>query len=1148
MADLFYKVEVEKRISLDLEDEMVKEALGQIAQKAGLRLTYQGEIKNSKKVTLKNESISVSDALASTLDGTGFEPRYSRNGYLLITSADENMGAIENGSGNIVQETITGQITDAEDGGPLPGVNIVIEGTTDGTTTDIDGEYSIDVSDGNNNLVFSSVGYERQVIEIDGRSVIDVAMQQDVNVMDEMVVVGYGVQKKSNATGALEVISGEEISSRPAAQVGQLLQGHSPGMLVSMNMRGGEPGGEQDFQLRGVGSISGDSSPLVLVDGVEMDMNLVDPSSIEDITVLKDASASAVYGSRAAFGVILIETKKGSNQPTRATYSNITSANVPYYVPDMLDSYTYGTVFNQASVNAGVAPSFSSDQMDRIQGFIDGTYEYPYDPENPPTNHWRGRWEGNANMNWPQEFFRDYSVQQKHNLNIEGGNETTQYYTSIGFQDQPGSLNWGNDQYQRYNLLGNVSTQVNDWARFDFSGRYARTETDRANGGVWDDRSGYWMHINILWPTMGMYNIDGTLQNPIQVGLMDGGRVNTINNTARFSVGTEIEPISGWTTNIRYNYTQRSGTTTNLMHPVETNAGNGTIGNIGHVQTGLEEQVRTGHYSVLTGYTQYEQNVGSHYFSAMGGYEYDYDYNRWITGEGYDLASLEVPSISTALGTKEVDDVINHWATQGVFGRLNYNYDEKYLFEMSARYDGSSRFENGQRWGLFPSASVGYNISREDFWEPVEPYVQTLKLRASYGSLGNQTLSPPQMYQNGQALAESFNPNAANYLYLEELPISQRLGRIMNDTRPNYANMPGIRAENLTWETITTTNLGVEAGFLGDRLLMEFDWYHRVTDDMMGPSIELPSVLGASSPRTNNAKLETKGFELSLAWRDMIGEISYNARFGLGDAQTTILEYVNETGNVHTWYAGKKYGDVWGLTTDGLIQEEGESMPDQSYYHANWGPGDVKYKDLDGNDIIDPGAGTLEDHGDLSIIGNTSPRYQLSFSGEVRWKSWDFSMFWQGIASQPFVPSSGSEFWWGKLHSPASAILLNDSHHLDYWRPADEENFLGPNTDAYMPKPYFSTERNKNMQTQSAYVENARYLRLKNLQVGYTLPQSITDITPIQNMRIYFSGENLLTIQSLPGAFEPEGMISSNSLMRTYPISRMFSLGINATF
>jgi hypothetical protein len=433
--------------------------------------------------------------------------------------------------------------------------------------------------------------------------------------------------------------------------------------------------------------------------------------------------------------------------------------------------------------------------------------------------------------------------------------------------------------------------------------------------------------------------------------------------------------------------------------------------------------------------------------------------------------------------------------------------------------------------GFFPSGSVGYNIYKEDFWKPIEHVVEKLKLRASYGSLGNQ--------------------NVANYLYLDKIEVSQRLGRMLDGERPNYANMPAIASNFLTWETVNTVDIGIEAGFLRNRLTAEFDWYKRTTNDMIGPSLELPSVLGTDSRSTNNAKLQTKGFEMFLAWKDKIDEFSYHAKISVGDYMTTILEYTNETGNIDTWYAGKKLGDVWGLTTDRILQTEADvaAMDDQWYYYTTWKPGDIKYKDMNGDGIIEPGSRTLDDHGDLAVIANTTPRYQIGITAGINWGNWDFSMFWQGIAKRSFVPNYYSEYYWGHPGYANSAILLKDSeYHLDYWRPADETNWLGPNTDAYRPRSLFSNERKKNYQTQTRFIDNARYMRLKNLNIGYTFPESVLSRTPIRAARIYFSGENLLTFQSLPKAYEPESMISSDTKMRTYPIHQMYSLGLSITF
>ena len=1128
------------KLNLSMDSVSFEEFVAAVEQQTNYRFVYLNKTIEDVLITAKGKNTSTPKLIASSLAEAGLNYEITESKLVIITP--------ENATSLLQPRTITGTVTD-ENGDPLPGLSISIKGTTVGTVTNLEGEYQIEIDDPSTAvLLFSFVGMHPQEIAIGDQTEINITMISELVDLEEVVVVGYGTQKKVNLTGAIDVVNGDQLADRPAAQTSQLLQGLSPSTMITMKMRGGEPGAEQNIQVRGIGSITGDSSPLVLVDGVEMDMNLVDPSTIESISVLKDASSSAIYGSRAAFGVILIQTKKGANRPVTFSYSNNISVNVPYYTPDMLDSYTYATVFNTARENAGLSPTFGPDQVERIKGYMEGTYEYPYDPEQPPFNHWRGRWDGNANVNWGQEFFEP-SLSQKHNINVEGGNENIQFYTSLGYLNEPGIMRWGNDEHQRYNILANISARANDWLKFDFSGMHTKTSLDRPNGGVWNDRSGYWMHINILWPTMPMYNIDGSIHNPIMVALMDGGRVLTDNSNSRFSFGTEIEPVTGWKTFIKYNYSSLSGTSVNHKYPVPTSIANGTTGNIGFAQSSLEEELRTGSYQVFTAYTQYEKSIQDHYFLAMVGYEHDYSYNRNLFGLGAELITDEVPSISTALGTKDVTDQIYHWATQAGFGRINYNYQGKYLLELNARYDGSSKFAPGQRWGFFPSGSVGYNISRENFWTSIEPYVQRLKLRVSYGSLGNQTIRGPQLIRRGQSFEEVDDPNVTNYLYLEEIPITPRLGRMMDGERPTYADMPAIRSEYLTWETVTTLNLGIEAGFLSNRLNLEFDWYKRITDEMIGPSIGLPSVLGAGAPSTNNAKLETKGFELSLEWKDMISQLSYFGKITVGDYQTTILEYVNETGYVHGWYAGKKFGDVWGLTSAGLIQSDGEAMPDQSYYYATWRPGDMKYVDLNGDGKIDPGINTLDDHGDLSVIANTTPRYQFAITGGVKWRSWDFSMFWQGVAKRNFVPNNMSEYYWGHLRYPNSAILLkNSEYHLDYWRPADETNFLGPNTDAYQPRPIFSRERYKNFETQTRFIDNANYIRLKNLQIGYTLPQSVISRTPIRAFRIYFSGENLLTFQSLPKAFEPESIISSDTYMRTYPIHQMYSLGLNITF
>ncbi len=1124
------------RLSMKVNDQSIEEVLEEIEDASEFFFLYNKDlidVDQKVSVDARNETIK------AILDGIfeGKDIAYTVYDRQIVLS---NIPVIKEMVAQ--QKSVSGKVADS-DGLPLPGVTVVVKGTSNGTVTNADGEYTLNNIPADAVLQFSFVGMRAQEIEVGSQTAINVVMQLDAIGLEEVVAIGYGTQKKVNVTGSVDVVAGDQLVNRPAPNVSLLLQGASPNLNISLSNMGGEPGASQKWQIRGVGSISGNSSPLILVDGVEMDINLLDPESVESISILKDASASAIYGSRAAFGVVLVTTKKGKkNQPVQVQYSNNLSFAVPIYTPSMRDSYTYAIAFNQARANAGLSPTFPDEQVERIKGYMEGTYPYPYDPENPPTSHWRGRWQGNANNNWTKMYYKDYAFQQKHNVNLSGSSEKTQYYFTAGFFDQPGLYTWGADSYKRYNILANLSSQVTDWLRFDFGTKYARTNEDHPIGMVGLPRTYTWSQFINFFPTMPMYNIDGTINNPLVSLLQEGGRILNERNDLWVNLGTEIEPVKGWKTNIRYNYNYQSGSEIQNPKPVTTYVPNGTNGNIGESTTGSISQLFQEKYTLFSAYTSYEKNINKHYLKGLVGYEWDENQYRSLYGSKMDLITPEVVAIRAALGTTKVDDRISHWTTQGVFGRLNYNYDEKYLVEFSARYDGSSRFARGSRWGFFPSFSAGYNIARENFWAPIEPYVNNLKLRVSYGSLGNQ--------------------NVANYLYLATIPVALNYnpgnysnpGYIIGDEIPLYASTPKIISNDLTWETITTFDVGFDADFLNNRLSLVFDWYERITSDMIGPSKQLPSVLGTSTPASNNAKLSTKGIELSIGWRDRVSsDFSYDVKVGLGDYKTTVLEYLNETGNIYSWYPGRVHGDVWGLTTDGIIQTAGEEMWDQSYYYAQWGPGDIKYKDLNDDKKITPGTQTLDDHGDLSVIANTTPRYSYNISVGANWKNFDFKMFWQGIGKRDFVPGN-SEYFWGLIGTPNRSTILEDGVMLDYWRPADETNFLGPNTDAYLPKPYFSGEGNKNLMPQSRYVLNAAYLRLKNLQIGYTVPRKVSEKVFIENARVYISGENLLTFSSLPKLFEPETTVASNpadggvDLGEIYPITQMFSVGVNLTF
>lgn len=1134
-----------QRVTINVKNASIEQVFDRIQQQTGYDFLYNNaHLKDVKPVSLSFRNAELLTVLEACFAGQPLDYQIENTTILVRKKpAPRSDKSIAEAEPEVQDREVTGRVTNTR-GEPLEGVTVTVKGTTVASTTNTLGYYRIAVPQEGKVLVFTSVGYTALESPVGASNTINVVLEEFISDMEGVVVVGYGTQKKVNLTGAVDVVSGEQLANRPAPNVSLLLQGVSPNLSINLNSFGGEPGASQSWQIRGVGSINSNTMPLILVDGVESNVNYLDPETIESISVLKDASASAVYGSRAAFGVVLITTKKGGkDQPTRIGYSNNTSFSVPIYVPDMESSLVYATAFNQAQANAGLTPTFSSGQIERIKGYLDGTYPYEYDPDNPPYSQWRGRWDGNANYNWTREYYKKYTLQQKHNVSLNGGDRKNQYYVNAGIFDQPGAYSWGDDGFKRYNILANLKSQVADWISFEFNTRYARTETNVPIGMVGLERTYTWSQFIDFWPTMPKYNIDGSVANPLMLVLEQGGRIVTENHDLWLNLGTEIEPVKGWKTNLYYRYNYRWGSESRDPRPVPVPIPNGTTGNIGEAASGYRSVLNQGQYDKITAYTSYEKQLGGHYFKVLAGYEQDANKNRVLNGYKTNLITDRVPSINTATGDFTLSDGMSHWATQGVFGRINYNHKEKYLFEASGRYDGSSRFPPGQRWGLFPSASAGYNISRESFWQPVSPYVNTLKLRASYGSLGNQ--------------------NVPNYLYLPIIPIAYRRnasdynnpGYLIGDEVPLYASAPAMVSDKLTWETVTTFDLGIEAGFLDNRLELVFDWYNRTTSDMLGPSVQLPSVLGATVPQTNNAKLSTKGFELSLGWKDRLSEhISYDLRLVVGDSKTTILEYRNESGSINGWYKGRIYGDQWGLVTDRIMQKAGEPMPDQSFYYATWGPGDIVYKDLDGNGVINEGARTLTDHGDLAVIANIRPRYTYGLSGNLRWKGLDLSMIWQGVGKREFLPGTDSEFFWGLNVGPSNSGLFQGGRMLDYWRPADETNLLGPNTDAYFPKPYFSAQRYKNARYQSRYVLNAAYLRLKNLQIGYTVPPALLKRIFVQSARLYVSGENLLTFSKLPKMYEPETAVASNPLDggvdmgETYPISQMFSFGVNLIF
>lgn len=1019
------------------------------------------------------------------------------------------------------EKEIKGQVIDSASGSPLEGVTIQVKGGSSGATTNANGEFSLAVPE-NAVLVVSYLGHQSREVAVNGSSSLRISLSSTATGLDQLVVVGYGKQRKINLTGAVTQISGKEVQNRMASNLVYGLQGLIPNVNVSITNDGGQPGAVPALNVRGPGSLSG-GSPFVLVDGVPQDLNTVNPYDIESITVLKDASASAIYGIKAAYGVILVTTKSGNiNASPSISYSDNVGWSKPTRLPDQASSLEYAQAWNDAFVNAGQPTVFSKEYIARLKQYIKDPKNTPVFPEGYPYPAGFGVYDAsasNANTDWFKAFYKDWQFTQSHNLSVEGGGNTVKYFISGGYYDQGALFRYGDESYKRYNITSNISSNVTPWLQVGLRTRYVRENTDMPH--AYAGLGSYYHEIPRRWPGVPVTDANGHFGTYGLAMMTSGGRDITINNELLNSINIVLTPLKGWTINADVNLkqdlvsrTRHEKTATwydyqNIPYPVPYTFPNW-----------YDNSSQRESYSSSNIYSSYNFERGKHHFTAMIGFQAEVDNYEGVQGLRYDLVSDNIPSLSTATGNVQVSGPKGHWATEGYFGRLNYNYEEKYLLEVSGRYDGTSRFAPGRRWGLFPSVSAGYNIAKESFWNKSASRISLLKIRASYGSLGNQDIS------------------SSYYPYLSNLGVNTNLAWITGSQRPLYITAPGLVSADLTWEVATSFNVGLDAEAFDSRLSLSFDWYRRATDNMFGPIESYPAVLGTKGPQRNNASLVTTGFELTLGWKDKLGALGYNVQFILSDNTTRVTQYKNTSGTLSDYYEGKRLGEIWGYVSRGIYQtdEDVKAGYDQSFLYSHWQAGDVSYLDLNGDGKINNGSNSLGDHGDLKVIGNNTPRYSYGLNLSLNYAHFDLALFIQGVAKRDLF--IGGNYFWGFVGSTAQSTLF--TQQMDYWR-AD-------NPGAYFPRPYMSSENSKNQQTQTRYLQNGAYVRLKNLQVGYSLPPHVLSKTFVKYARIYFSGENLFTATKLIKIFDPEATGGGLGAGKLYPLSETISAGINLNF
>lgn len=1032
------------------------------------------------------------------------------------------------------KKEVRGRVKDGK-GEPLIGVSVVIKGTQAGTVTDIDGQFLIQAGT-TDVLLVSYLGYTPTEITVGNSSILEIILNEDDRLLDEIVVVGFATQKKVNLTGSVSTISSKELESVPISNAALALQGQLPGLTITRSS-GQLYGKNPDMQLRGLATIGQGSNGgvLVLIDGMEGDINTLNPQDIENISVLKDAAASSIYGSRAPFGVILVTTKKGKAGKTSINYNNNFRFNTPINMPEMADSYSWALFFNDGANNDGNGDDIGPARLQRIKDYMDGKIFYNTIPVG---DQWGTAYtEGNDNINYYDVFYKNQTTAQEHNLSINGGSEAINYFVSGNFVKEDGLLNWDLDGLNRYSVFGKVESQVSKILNIKYSTRFIREDYHQPR--VMSDEI-FQYFGQYLWPVGPLYDPNGFLFNDTTLRFKEGGQNEYSNTTSSHQFGTVLEPIKGWRLVGDINYRYRSFFTHSEVKEVYQMAIDGiTPGSRWDDHTGVSEYVFRDDYINLNAYTDYERTFCNHYFKLMGGFQTEQLNSRSVYAQKEGLIVSDIATIDTSSGLyngtsvpPNVSGGYGRWRTVGFFGRLNYNYLEKYLFEANLRYDGSSRFRSKGRWGLFPSFSLGYNIARESFFEALKTPINTFKIRASYGSLGNQNTT--SIYPTYEAMG--FANSAGMWL--------------INGQKPNIAWPPALISSALSWEEIRSWNVGLDFGMLNNRLTGSFDYFVRKTLNMVGPADELPVILGTSVPNTNNTDLQTKGFELEISWRDVaFKHLNYGIRFTLSDAQAEITRYSNPSGTLSKFYKGMKWGETWGYETVGIARTDEEMeqhiislyQGGQSTLGSNWWAGDIMYKDLNGDNKIDAGAYTVDDHGDLKVIGNTQPRYTFGLDLTAEWKGIDFRMFLQGVGKRDYF--QGSKYFFGSNGSSKWGTMVL-TQHTDYFR-NDPDHPLGLNLDSYYPRPYL--DNNKNYQVQSLFIQNAAYMRVKNLQVGYTFPMKVVSKAGISKLRLYLSGENLFTFTNMSDLFDPE-LIDGNSQGNVYPITRTYSVGLSVTF
>ena len=1064
-------------------------------------------------------------------------------------------------------KTIRGIVEDTA--GPIAGANIVLKGSTIGVISDADGRFVLENVPNNAILVVSFMGYVPQEIKVGNQTSLKISLVEDNQVLDEVVVVGYGTQKRVNLTGAVTQVTSKEMENRPVSKVTQMLQGVMPNVNISFSTA--QPGAGGSVQVRGRGSVNG-GEPLILIDGVPGDINRINPNDVESVSVLKDAAASAIYGARGAFGVILVTTKNAKSGKINITYNGFVATAKPTVSTDFITTGYESVMLNDEAFRRTTGNTYTRYTEEDYAELEARRYDKVENPARPwvVVKNVKGKdiYNYYGNWDWWDFLYKDNQTSQSHNISLSGGDEKFNFLISGNYYAQDGIMKVNTDKFKSYTFHSKINAQLfpflkvyNNTQYYDQTYRYTGRE-----GGA---------NINFLnttvhsLPCYAPINPDGTftyntLKNNYSIGdgmnamLLDGKNGGSKGvHEFRTTFGGVLDLGKYVKLNADYTYQFYMADDWYRAAVVQYSIQPGVLQDVPNYN--VDQYKKTNWFDpmhVFNTYLNYNQSFGKHSVGATVGVNYETKRHSRLYASRKNLISESLNDLNLGTGDMEVGGGQYQYVLFGTFFRANYNYDERYLVEFNGRYDGTSRYKKGYRYGFFPSASAAWRVSEEAFFEGWKDKINNLKVRLSYGTLGNQLMG-----------SSSTSSNYYPYISMMGMSLSSWL---INGQKSQNVSSPNPIIDNLTWEKATTTNVGLDLSFLAGRLNFTGDYYVRNTTDMLIPGETLPSVFGATSPKQNAGDMRTKGYELSLSWNDQFNlagkPFKYGISFGLGDATSEITKFATEStmsnpnydplnAKITDYYVGKKYGEIWGYRIDGYFKSDEEAANwkiDQTQVNSQikkspgeWGhlrAGDLKFVDLNHDGKITPGLGTLKDPGDKEVIGNSEPRYNYNFSLNASWNGIDLSALFQGIGRRDWYPASNADKFWGPFSRPYFSFIPED-FTSKLW---SEEN-----PDSYFPvlRGYTALNGGACLNTPNdKYIQNIGYLRLKNLVIGYTLPKTWTQKAYIQNLRVYLSGENLITWTPFETKYiDPEQPIADSN-GRSYPLSKTFSVGLDITF